>query len=225
MAVPAADVKKKILSHSLAVAAILATVCTSSCSLDYAQGVNSESSVPEFVFSNATFNRYENSKLTMSLKALQLEQYKSDGATYGQNVTFSTWNDKNELETEGSCGLLSANTKDKIYMMFNDILLKSNTQNIEIRADNLRWDGQNEQLTTGADDKVSITRNDIEIEGRGFSASGVSRSFAFAQPVSGTIETSSTKNMSPSSDTTPTSLDTTAPSNDSTVSTQTRGAQ
>lgn len=218
MAVPAADVKKKILSHSLVVAAVLAIAFTSSCSLDYAQGVNSESSVPEFVFSNATFNRYEKSKLTMSLKALQLEQYKSDGATYGQDVTFSTWNDKDELETEGSCGLLSANTKDKIYMMFNNILLKSNTQNIEIRADNLRWDGKSEQLTTGADDKVTITRDDLEIAGRGFSASGVSRSFAFTQPVNGTIETNSTTN-------TVASPNTTAVSSGTTVSTPSGGVQ
>ena len=194
MAGDTAGVKNKTFSCLLTAAVLFSTFIASSCSLDYNQGTNSEAAIPEFLFSNATFNRYEDNRLTMSLEALQLEQYKSDGATYGQDVSFKTWNKKNELDTVGTCGLLSANTKDKIYTLFNNIVLKSNTQNVEIYADNLKWDGNSEQLTTGVTDKVSIKRDDVYIEGRGFSASGVSRSFAFSQPVSGTIETGKSKN-------------------------------
>ncbi|MFA6938166.1 MAG: LPS export ABC transporter periplasmic protein LptC, partial [Treponema sp.] len=163
----------------------------SSCSLNYDQGTNTESSVPEFTFTNATFNRYENDKLTMELNALKLEQYKDDGATYGQNVNFTTWNKNQELETEGKCGLLNANTKDDIYTLFNDIVIKSYEQNMEIYAQNLKFNAKTEQLTSGASDKIQIKRDDINIEGRGFSASGVSRSFAFTESVNGSIETKS----------------------------------
>lgn len=170
------------------------TVCSASffsCSLDYGQEVNSESSVPEFIFKNAAFNRYEDNKLSMALESIRLEQYKSDGAMYGQDVSFKTWNQKSELATEGTCGLISINSKTKIYLLFNNIIINSHQQNMQIYADNLKWDGTTEQLTAGATDKVSIKRNDVDIEGRGFSASGVSRSFAFSQPVNGTIQTSS----------------------------------
>ena len=182
---------KKYFCFSLFLATVPFLFLLSSCSLNYDQGTNTESSVPEFTFNNATFNRYENDKLTMELKALKLEQYKDDGATYGQNVNFTTWNKNQEKETEGSCGLLNANTKDDIYTLFNDIIIKSYEQNMEIYAQNLKFNAKTEQLTSGASDKIQIKRDDINIEGRGFSASGVSRSFAFTESVNGTIETKS----------------------------------
>jgi len=182
---------KKYFCFSLFLATVPFLFLLSSCSLNYDQGTNTESSVPEFTFTNATFNRYENDKLTMELNALKLEQYKDDGATYGQNVNFTTWNKNQELETEGECGLLNANTKDDIYTLFNDIVIKSYEQNMEIYAQNLKFNAKTEQLTSGASDKIQIKRDDINIEGRGFSASGVSRSFAFTESVNGSIETKS----------------------------------
>ena len=181
--------KNSFSFHHASIFILLLITQLTFCSLNYDQQVNSESSVPEFIFSKATFNRYENDALTMELEALQLEQYKNDGPSYAENVKFKTWNNDRTVDTEGSCGLLSANTQTKIYTLFTDIIIKNNTQKVQIYADNLKWDSNTEQLTSGATDKVTLKRDDVELEGSGFSASGVSRSFSFTQPVSGTITT------------------------------------
>ncbi|MFA6937388.1 MAG: hypothetical protein WCQ67_04085, partial [Treponema sp.] len=56
---------QKYFCFSLFLEAVSFLILLSSCSLNYDQGTNTESSVPEFTFTNATFNRYENDKLTM----------------------------------------------------------------------------------------------------------------------------------------------------------------
>lgn len=158
-----------------------------SCSLNYGEQVKAEGVVPEFVFNNARFSRYENKKKTMELDAESLEQYKSDSASFAKNATFKTWNKEGNLDTEGKCVLLGLNTNDKIYTMFNDIILKNIDQELEIHAQNLKWDGKTEQLVSGKNDIVRIKRGSLELEGKGFSASGVSKSFSFSQKVQGTI--------------------------------------
>lgn|SRR5574344_27226 len=182
-------IDRTIFSFHLVSVLLAAIVPLASCSINYNQEAPDESTIPEFVFNDATFYRYENSKLSMALQAARLEQYKNDGASYARSVTFQSWNDKSEIDTEGSVGLLCINTKDNIYTLFNDIIIKNNEQKVEIHADNLKWNSDTEQLTSGRNDTVVLKRDDVELEGKGFSASGVSRAFSFTQPVKGTIET------------------------------------
>lgn len=158
-----------------------------SCSLNYDEQVNSEGVVPEFIFTNTRFTRYENKNRTMELEAEKLEQYKSDSASFAKNAVFTTWKNDGSIDTKGSCVLLSINTTDKIYTLFNDIVLKNEGQNVEIHAQNLRWDGKSEQLVSGSNDTVHIKKDNLELEGSGFSASGVSQSFHFSKAVHGTI--------------------------------------
>lgn len=185
--------RTRIISASLFVALFFSCIYFSSCSLKYSEETHTENTTPEFIFSKAEYTQYKDNKPSLQLKADSLEQYESDGAMFGEGVSFQTWNKNNELETEGSCGLLDSDTKNNMYTMFNNITIKSHSHNIEIFADNMRWNGKTEQLTTGKTDKVTIKRDDIQIEGRGFSASGVTRSFSFSEPVSGSIETDTEK--------------------------------
>ena len=60
-------------------------------------------------------------------------------------------------------------------------------QNVEIHAQNLRWDGKSEQLVSGSNDTVHIKKDNLELEGSGFSASGVSQSFHWSKAFHGTI--------------------------------------
>ena len=61
-------------------------------------------------------------------------------------------------------------------------------ENIKISADSLRWNGKSEQLTSGRNDMVKIEQNDTVMYGSGFSASGVSKKYAFTGVVSGEIK-------------------------------------
>ena len=158
-----------------------------SCSLDYGTEKNVKDKVPEFVFINTHLTRYENAEKTMEMDADELEQYASDRSCYAKNPSFITLNEKGEVDTSGSCSLLAMDTKNEIYTLFDKIKLVNNEQNMQISADNLKWNAKTEQLTSGADDYVELFRDDVEIFGRGFSASGITLSFAFGYDVSGTI--------------------------------------
>ena len=160
-----------------------------SCSLAYEKEASPEESVPEFSFNDAVFLRYENSRMSTKLSADKLEQYKSDGAAFLLNPRFSTYSDSGEISTEGSCGLLAADTANEIYRLFEGINLDIKSENVRMQADSLKINSQNEQLTGSENGKVTITRDDIKITGTGFSASGVSRNFVFLSGIGGIITT------------------------------------
>ena len=71
-----------------------------SCSLNYLQGQNSEDSIPEFCFTNANYTKYESSRRNVTLKAGQLEQYKSDNAVFAKNASFETFDEDEPAENE-----------------------------------------------------------------------------------------------------------------------------
>ncbi len=158
-----------------------------SCSLNYGTEQSSEETVPEFSFKNAVFNRYENGSTALSLEADKLEQYKSDGSSYAQNAKFKTYSKTGELDTEGFCQLLASNTKNKEYSLFNGISINIYSQDLKLQAQSLHFDGKTEQLTSAKDEAVTIERKNTIIEGKGFSASAVSKTYSFISQVSGTI--------------------------------------
>ena len=174
---------------SICISIILLLLSFASCSLKYEEGVNIEDKMPELIFTNADLTRYKDGKLTMELKAEQVEQYKDNGSTYARNPEFSTWDSDNNLDTTGSCSLLSVNTKENVYTLFSDILINNSSNDLEIHAQNLKYNGNTKQLTSGKDEEVEVTREGLTLNGRGFSASGISNSFSFSGEVSGTLVT------------------------------------
>lgn len=160
-----------------------------SCSLKYDEPVNSENVTPELQFKNIDYKRYEDKKLTTQIKAEVLERYRGDGAAYAKQASFYSWNKKGELTTEGSCALLGIDSNNDIYTLFNSIFLHNIDQNFSLKASNLKWNGKTKQLTSGKGDTVFVLRDDIEIEGTGFSASGITQSFIFENSVVGEINT------------------------------------
>lgn len=166
-------------------AVITASLLAASCSLNYGRDTNTESSIPEFSFKDATFKRIENGVKKVSMTASQLEQYKSDNSSFAKDVEFSTFDEQGQIDTEGKCGLLSSDTKNKKYGLYKDINLNIHSQEMEISAQALKFDGKSEQLTSSREDEVTITKSDMETKGRGFSASGVSNTFSFMYEVSG----------------------------------------
>lgn len=167
-----------------------------SCSLNYDQETQSESKVPEFIFTDATLSKYENRNLTMQLTCKSMEQYKDTGSSYAQDVKFNTFNKDGNEETKGSCGILSADTRKEIYTFFNNINIQVSDPKMQIIADSLKWMGKSEQLISGITDIVYLKRDDVELQGRGFSASGVSRTYSFTDTVSGTVDTDKKKTES-----------------------------
>ena len=162
----------------------------SSCSLKYSEQVNSEDKVPEFVFEDTKLVRYEKTKPTVEVVAQKLEQYKNSSESYGQQVSFTSYNDNGEVETEGSCGILYADTDKKVYELYDDINLYNTPEKMRFYANALKWNGRSEQLTSGRGDMVKIEKDDTIMRGSGFTASGISKTFSFRGNITGTIETS-----------------------------------
>ena len=172
----------------------LITVLSFSCSLKYAETVNSEDKVPEFVFEDTKLVRYENMKPTLEVTAGTLEQYKNSNETYGKDISFVSYDDKGKPETEGSCGIIFADTGRKLYELYDNIELYNEPEKMRFQAEVLKWDGRTEQLTSGRSDMVKIEKDDTIMRGSGFSASGVSKTFSFRGNITGTIETDDDKN-------------------------------
>lgn len=158
-----------------------------SCSLNYGTEKTSEETVPEFSFLNSNYNKYEENKLSIEMKAKKMEQYKTNGDTYAESVVFKTYNDDGTVDTEGSCNLLSSNTKTKKYSLFDNIEINIYDQEMIVFATSLYFNGTTEQLTSSQTENVLIKKKDTEIEGIGFSASGVSKKYAYDSNIKGKI--------------------------------------
>jgi LPS export ABC transporter protein LptC len=174
---------------------LLSGLLAAGCSLKYGEDIhNGEDNEPEFIFSDAEFMRYENSKNTVSMHAQKLEQYKGGNKTYADNVRFTMLDNDGKVDTEGLCGLLASDSQTQKYSLYNGIQIFNHSRNVRIHADQLRWNGKNEQLTSGRNDTITIVKEGTTIRGSGFSASGVSNEFAFTGAVSGTVDTDDEKN-------------------------------
>ena len=170
------------------VSSILISIFLCSCSLKYSEGYNVEDSVPEFSFSDTSFTRYENKEKKLLMTASKLEQYKDGYSMYGKDVSFTVMED-NEVATEGFCSYLGLNSKAEIYELFDNISITNKKQNMKVTGKKFKWNGKTEQLISGRNDTVMIEKDGMTIHGSGFSASGVSNSFAFTSIVTGTLET------------------------------------
>lgn len=161
----------------------------SSCSLDYkVTPENIEDNVPELTFSKANFIRYEAGRQIVNFSADEIEQYSDATKMFAKNIEFIIYDEEGKVETTGSCGLMSSDTALGIYELYDDIRISNAPREMELKAKALRWNDKTEQLTSGRNDTISITKNNTTLYGAGFSASAVSNSFIFAGAISGTVK-------------------------------------
>ena len=177
-----------------------------SCSLTYQSQEPEVAHVPELVFSQARYVSYQDGKVSLVLEAAVLEQYQKDGALYGSQVHFSTYNDEEKLSAEGSCQLISADSSSERYALLGQVEITSFDENLTLHTQSLSWDGKTQQLITDAQDTLELKKGtaqeaapstSIELTGSGFSASGVTGNFQFTGAVSGKIYTATAKGEAP----------------------------
>lgn len=170
------------------------------CSLKYGTTYQDEANVPEFVFSDAVYSRYEDNSLTTQLSASRLEQYGDGKSMYAKDVDFKVQEKDGTVKTEGSCGLLSSNSEDKKYALYDDIKIYNKNDDMLVTADTLKWDGKSEQLVSSRNDMVSIKKGGTVLHGSGFSASGVSKKFSFTGVVTGEYNSDEKSDENPQTD-------------------------
>ena len=171
-----------------------------SCSLKYSDTADVDDIVPELSFTNTKITRYEDDRITVEMSADSVEQYKDSSESYAQNLSFTAYDDDNEISTKGSCGYLFADTSKELYELFSGIELYNYSDKTNFFADILRWNKKTEQLTSSLTSTVRVEKDDTVMEGKGFSASGISKTFTFSGSVTGDIETSDNKSEALESD-------------------------
>ena len=172
---------------------VILCLISASCSLKYSETVKAEDRVPEFVFEDTKMIRYEDMQPSLELTASTLEQYKDTNETYGKDISFISYDKEGQTETEGSCGIIFADTEKKVYELYDDINVYNVPEKMRFFANVLKWDGTSEQLTSGRSDMVKIEKDDTIMRGSGFAASGISKNFSFRGNITGTIETNDEK--------------------------------
>lgn len=163
------------------------------CSLKYDESTPDESDLPEFIFTNASFRRYENRKSSMVLNAGRLEQYKDGKTMYGKDIHFEVFNDNGKMTTSGECGYLASNTGTERYALYKNIKIQNFEEELQLMADALKWNAKTEQLTSSRSDTVTIIKGKTTIHGSGFSASALSKKYAFTGVVTGQFITDKNK--------------------------------
>lgn len=202
------DVKIKVMNKRLFPfffsILVLILFSLNGCSLDYESDTPEEIKAPEFIFEKLVLTKIEKGRKKAIINANTLEQYHKIDASYGQDVQFKLFNDNNLIEVEGESELLSIDNKSETYTMFNSVSITSYEQSMNIQAKNLKWNNKTEQLTSSADDIVTVSNfastqmpgyvapksknsSQITLQGKGFSASGVTWQYAFKNATTGKI--------------------------------------
>ncbi len=172
------------------------------CSLDYFEQKDVTSTSPEFVFNDATFTRTENDVSTIRVTLEELEQYSDGGYSFVQSPSFTLFDSEGNSTVVGYCDLLSSDTEKDEYTLYGNVSIVSYEHDATIKANNLRWIGEDEVFIGTRDEKVFVSvgnqggdgssstsneKTELEVAGLGFSASSVDFSYSFAGPVSGSI--------------------------------------
>jgi hypothetical protein len=172
------------------IALLSAFLALLSCSFDYNGAGSSGPAVPELLLTEVEASRYENARLSMVLSAGVLEMYDADRIWAGENVHFIQYSrdGKGTLEAEGSAGLLLVDDASDVYTLGDQISFHLVSDNLFIRADELRWAKKTQQLAGPADGDVSVEEKDGSmISGAGFFADTLARKYEFRKPVSGVL--------------------------------------
>lgn len=155
------------------------------CSVDYGTVSESEDFVPELMLDYARFSRIENGQTTAQVSSERLEEFKGSGKVFAQNIQFETKNSDGETTATGNAGLMSADTDAEIYEFFDGIKIRSETHNVNISGESLKWNGKTEQLVGERGKEITIEKDGVSLSGQDFSASAVSEQFSFGAEVHG----------------------------------------
>ncbi|MCI6953666.1 MAG: LPS export ABC transporter periplasmic protein LptC [Candidatus Treponema excrementipullorum] len=168
-------------------------ICFFSCSLEYKEEEVSTSNIPEIIFNDAHYKKYEDGSLRVELTASQLEQYQKDSYLYGTDARFTGYRE-GKPSLEGQSSAFAGDIAAENFTLVGGAQVSSLEDNTVFKSENIKWQGSSRQVTTGVSDMTEIFKEEtdgevslIEVAGQGFSASGISQSYEFGGPVTGKL--------------------------------------
>lgn len=158
----------------------------SGCSLKYQRETVSESNVPQISFENLVLTQYSDNKKTVELESSIYEQYKATGLSFSKDALLKIFDQNQKQTSVAEAKLIAADSKAQVYEFFNGIQFLDNSKDLKISGDTLKWNNKTEQLVSAKNREITVKKENLEITGKDFSASGVSNTFLFSGPVHGT---------------------------------------
>lgn len=161
-----------------------------SCSFNYQDEALTGEDAPEMILRNANAARYEKAKQSVVFSAEVLEIYDADQVWAAENVRFTEYGQEGagSASLEGSAGLLLINEKESVYSLGGGADFFIREDGLRVIASDLQWQTKLHHLYGPENGVVELIRDDgSSVQGTGFHADTLRRSYLFKRNFSGVI--------------------------------------
>ncbi|MDR2658744.1 MAG: LPS export ABC transporter periplasmic protein LptC [Spirochaetaceae bacterium] len=168
-------------------AAFYAVFCAVSCTFDYGEVLEGESSYPDITMEDLDYVRVRGGKPLARLQAETADRYENRHRMELKNYSFEQYNTtNNEIDAIGSGGFASVELDTSNIRMSNGIEIIVDTEDITLETERLDWDDGKKFLKGGDNDPVNVEQSDgTKFTGTGFSADVRARSWFVSYGASG----------------------------------------
>ncbi len=156
--------------------------------------------MPNFIFKEASLDRYEKNDLALKVNFKKLEIYDKEKIWAGEKIHFvqmgqnkdpkTKTKQKRIVESKGYAGLIKINEKKDKYFLGEKVFFEDVKEKLLISGKAFFWDKKTGLLYAPTDDIISIKKADeLNIKGSGFVANTNSKEFEFSNSIEGEIKT------------------------------------
>ena len=175
---------------TLLVGALLAA----GCSFDYTEAGPSPDElleqVPETELTDVTRTIVRDGRVVAEIEAQQVFNFRRRARTILLDVQYTEYDGAGNAVTSGSAERATYYTERKDAELAGSIRLRSDSQEVRLEAQALRWEDERRRLVTGPEAVVEIVRDDgSQVTGTGLEVDVRRKTIRFTGPVSGTLVT------------------------------------
>lgn len=159
-----------------------------SCSLDYGPDLaETLDDTPSLVFQGLKYRSVEDGEVVYLLDSAKAEEFEERREAKVYEGKFVAYGSEQEVQTEGTAGLMSINQESNDVVLKDNIQFHSKSEETRLTAQELSWQDKPKLLTSPQNQNVKVERGtNSTIEGNGFSLNMRTRTMNFSGPVQGT---------------------------------------
>ena len=179
---------------SAAVTLFIAVALLAACSFEYSSAGPSPKalleSIPETELTEVTHTIVRDGRVVAEFNARRVRNFPRAGRAELEEVSYAEYDGNGILVTAGSAQRAVYHTERADAELAGAIRLRSQSQDVWLETESLRWDDQHHRLTSGAGETVQISRDDgSQVSGTGLEVDVRRKTIRFSGPVSGTLVT------------------------------------
>lgn len=163
--------------------ALLLVSCTFS---EESQEKKQKAKLPSIVLDNATYVLGQKDQKPLDIVAKKITFYSDDNKAILEDFSFKQKDDEGIVVLEGSAIHGDINTSTKVMNLEGSVHLKQTSENMEITADTLIFDADNEEITSSG--FVMVKSENGSFSGYGFNGDLIEQAYSFDSIEQGTIE-------------------------------------